>query len=211
MQKQVSYKKQAALCIMLLLIIFVIGESFVRTYDTIRSPFYSTAMTINTIETDLSYNFILSMLDDYKKIHYTFDNVVILEPNQHTNSYNINKFGFRGNEILMEKMPETYRIFVVGGSTTFGYVTSSDNYTISSSLQTKFNEIGLDNVEVINAGIGAAASIRERYYLENILLNFEPDMIINYGGGNDARYAALGIVQKFYTFRAFFPSKFRCL
>ena len=105
-------------------------------------------------------------------------------PNQHFPTININSNGFRGNEI--ETNPD-YRIFVIGGSTTFGSATSSDDTTMPSYLKeflTKnFNEY---KIEVVNAGIPAAYSLPEKNMILNKVLDFKPNMLIIYDGWNDA-------------------------
>lgn len=109
-------------------------------------------------------------------------------PNQHLNTININSHGFRGDDFSSEKLDNVYRIFVVGGSTTFGYGVSSNEKTIPGQLGNMFKN---NNVEIINAGIGEATSFEEKYLIENNILQFEPDMIIVYDGGNDVRYEQL--------------------
>ena len=54
------------------------------------------------------------------------------EPNQSLTTININSLGFRGSDFEIIKDPNTYRIFMVGGSTTFGTGSTSDNKTIPS-------------------------------------------------------------------------------
>ena len=111
------------------------------------------------------------------------------------------KHGFRTNipsEIwntesnldITEKKPEkTYRIFAVGGSTTFG-VDVNNHETWPSQLEKKFQDLSLDfNIQVINAGKNGSDTRDEAKLIENYLLNFEPDMIIMYSGWNDSLQA----------------------
>lgn len=124
----------------------------------------------------------------YSYFHLEFDttssSTMLTVPNQKTNFFNINSDGIRGPEIE-EKNDDAYRIILLGGSTAFGFVTTSDKYTIPGTLQTIFLQNNFDNVEVINGGIGGSSSIGELYYLKNYLLKFQPDMIIMYDGWND--------------------------
>jgi lysophospholipase L1-like esterase len=102
-------------------------------------------------------------------------------------SINVNNDGFRGPEIKLEKPDNTYRIFAVGGSTTMGHAATSDKATWPAFLEKKFNDENLGiNVEVINAGINGAYSFSETYHIRDNILKFDPDLIINYGGVNDA-------------------------
>jgi lysophospholipase L1-like esterase len=107
------------------------------------------------------------------------------EPNQHLTSININSFGFRGEEFSLQKDSNTYRIFMVGGSTTFGAGATSDEKTIPAQLEKIFLENGYQ-IEIINAGVGAADSREEAYKIRESYKRFQPDMFIIYDGWNDS-------------------------
>ena len=112
---------------------------------------------------------------------------MLIAPNQNSLTININSDGFRGPEIQEIKSESHYRIFVIGGSTIFGAGSTSDVTTIPALLQKKFNELEQDfDIEVINAGIVSANSISEKFYIENYLLEFNPDLLIIYDGWNDS-------------------------
>ena len=100
----------------------------------------------------------------------------------------INEHGFRGPEITKEKPANTFRIFLVGGSTVFG--SGNDDITqIFSVLQEKFDEkYFVFDIEVINAGLGAAWSKQEALMVKNKLLDFSPDLIVVYDGVSDIGY-----------------------
>tara|TARA_Y100001949_G_C15989694_1_gene332274 strand:- start:4878 stop:5918 length:1041 start_codon:yes stop_codon:yes gene_type:complete len=121
---------------------------------------------------------------DYGDEFHTFT------PDQHMPTVNINSYGFRGDEISKEKPLNTFRIFIVGGSTSASLGSSSDQTTISGYLQQYLKEIN-QNIEVINAGVGGSFSYEEAKYVKNYLINFEPDLIIVYDSANDARYRIL--------------------
>jgi len=108
-------------------------------------------------------------------------------PSQGGGAY-INEHGFRSPEITKEKPANTFRIFLVGGSTVFGSG-SDDSTQIFSVLQEKFDEknFGFD-IEVINAGLGAAWSKQEALMVKNKLLDFSPDLIVVYDGVSDIGY-----------------------
>lgn len=187
MSVQVSYKKQWALYLMLILVFLVVVEGVQRTYDF----FTLSDCEFPHRELFASMDFFTKQDMCYSYTHLEYDktssSTVLLVPNQKTNFFNINSDGIRGPEIE-EKNGDTYRIILLGGSTAFGFVTTSDEYTISGTLQTIFLQNNFDNVEVINGGIGGASSIIELHYLKNYLLKFQPDMIIMYDGGNDVYY-----------------------
>jgi uncharacterized protein YjbI with pentapeptide repeats len=100
----------------------------------------------------------------------------------------INSHGFRSEEFSNQKPNNTYRIFALGGSSTFGLEVYDDE-TWPAYLQKKFDEIDLNvNIEVINVGISAANSGTERKLIEDRIVNLDPDLIIMYDGWNDAGY-----------------------
>lgn len=59
--------------------------------------------------------------------------------------------------------------------------------TIPALLEKKLQNYGL-NINVVNAGIGGSTAMDERYYLENYILKYQPDMIIMYDGWNEVQY-----------------------
>jgi len=97
----------------------------------------------------------------------------------------VNEFGFRGPEIIMEKPANTYRIFTIGGSSMYSAASLNDE-TISYHLQKKFNQYDLGvKIEVINAGIPGAWSATETAMIKDKLVEFAPDLLLVYDGWND--------------------------
>ena len=182
MSVQVSYRKQTIVGIFLILIILFSIEISFRTYEYI---------TINCgiFENDAFSN--LSHIE-IKNICYSENTLVHgkaplhhIVPNQYKFTMSINSDGFRGNEI--DHNADTYRIFFTGGSTAFGFGSTSDKTTISGFLQEYFdNEFRYLNVEIINAGINGADSYREILLIKEKLIEYDPDLIISYTGVNDS-------------------------
>jgi len=103
-------------------------------------------------------------------------------------NYPKNSHGFRGVEFSAEKPSDTYRIFMIGGSTIFGVGATSDKTTIPGHLQHILNEKDFGfNIEVINSGIQGASSSTELNLIKQKLVRFSPDLIIIYDGWNDLR------------------------
>ena len=99
-----------------------------------------------------------------------------------------NNHGFRGNDITKEKSQNMYRIFAVGGSTTYGGGVN-DNETWPFYLQKEFELMNLEkNVQVVNAGIMSATTNQEGEMIRERLLGFDPDLIIMYDGWNDSQH-----------------------
>lgn len=180
MSVQVGYGKQTIFFIILIFITFLLVEGIVRTFDP--------GTTCQFVENELfdKYN-IFEKQDicfEYTTIGVDFSTSIrLLEPNQSGKYLNINSDGFRGKEFDFH--PDDYKIFVLGGSTTFGFITSTDNFSIPAILEKKLKDENV-NVKVINAGIPGAHSRAELYYLENYILKYSPDMIIMYDGVNEA-------------------------
>ena len=180
---EVSYKKQFLLGVLLLFVIIIAIEGIVRTYDY----FNPNCMFISSeVFQDVDFELKRAICHANDDIKWSDQPFLHLLPNQHLPTVNINSDGFRGPEITKEKSENVYRIFVVGGSTTFGVGTTSDLTTIPGFLQKKFHDANLNfKVEVINAGIPKAYSFTEIHYIKNILLEYDPDLFIIYDGWND--------------------------
>jgi len=136
---------------------------------------------------DLPNNIKRQMCDDFHSIIYIHEPIRYMKPNHYTPTININEYGFRGPEITKQKPDDTFRIFMVGGSTTFGTGSTSDQTSIPGFLHTKLNSANLPfSVEVINAGVSGAASYEESRLIKERIVQFEPDLFIIYDGWNDA-------------------------
>jgi len=181
MSVQVSYKKQFLLSIFFVLTIILIVEigSQIWIYE-IRSCNFENS----PIYQELDSKFKRELCVAHSEIQSSEG---VLLPNQNwIDVININSHGFRGPEITLEKPENTYRIFVVGGSTTFGSGATSDKSTIPGFLQTQFDNLTLDfDVEVINAGVENNWSEPEVSLIKNKILKFQPDLLIIYDGFND--------------------------
>lgn len=185
MSMQVSYKKQFILAVMLLIILLVVLETTIKIYDSQKPPCtYINSEVFQNLVPDLQKRICYDELSIKTESGYLHP---VMKPNQHTETFNINKYGFRGSEITIQKPDNTLRIFVIGGSTVLGGSSTSDETTISGYLQKKFDDFGLD-VQIINAGRNAAFSVTEVKYIKDTLLEFEPDIFIVYDGWNDITF-----------------------
>ena len=97
-----------------------------------------------------------------------------------------NSLGFRGDEIAVPKPRGTYRIAMIGGSTTYGNGTGTD-YTKSYPyrLEETLNGAGYDFVEVINAGVPSYSTWESLINFQFRVLDLEPDLIVIYHGSTD--------------------------
>ena len=120
--------------------------------------------------------------------HVTLDVLRSFFGGNKTDVININNLGFRGDDFFKIKPDNTYRIFMVGGSTLFGTGATSDDTTIPGYLKNflKYDKHPYD-IEVINAGIQGADSYNELELIKNRLIDLSPDLVIVYDGWNDLR------------------------
>jgi len=112
------------------------------------------------------------------------------ERTYHGNFVNIDENGFRvsKNQGPWPPEPQSFNIFIFGGSTTFGYGVE-DSQTVASHLQdyltSKFNR----TVRVYNFGRGYYYSTQERILFTQLLTaGYVPDMAIFIDGLNDFYY-----------------------
>ena len=131
---QVSYKKQATLGIIGITILLLVIEVIANVW------------WIAQINCEFEQNEIFQNFDGIEKRQLCLDFYNLktsggeLIPNQKTNSITINSLGFRGTEFSEVKPPNTYRIFMVGGSTMFGAGAISDKTTMPGFMQEFLNE-----------------------------------------------------------------------
>jgi hypothetical protein len=92
----------------------------------------------------------------------------------------INSQGLRDHEYSFAKLQGTYRIMMLGDSTTLGWGVPLEA-TAPKLLERRLNDsrfAGIDKFEVINAGIGNYNTVQELAYYETFGKAFEPDLII---------------------------------
>ena len=172
MSLQVSYKKQFTLGLMLLLVFLIVIEVSAQTYEFVNPTCDS--MT-DEIYKDLDYFTKKKICENWDNVLWYRDPITGLRsllPNQHTSIMNINEDGFRGPEISKEKPVDTYRIFVVGGSTTFAIRALSDQTTFPGYLQENFdNLVPSKKIVVINAGVPGYKSPDELTLVETKIID----------------------------------------
>jgi len=100
--------------------------------------------------------------------------------------YQINEKGYRGKNFDIEKKPGTVRIMVYGGSTVFD-LDQPEGKDWPRRLEAALQQEGLNNVEVINAGIPRHGSIDALGRLVTEGHYFKPDIVILYTTWNDVK------------------------
>ena len=183
MNKQYEYVlSEKILVIIALVIILLLTEFVIITSELLKPCNFIGREAMNDVDFFTQW----MVCFEYRSLEYDSKiPIKVYTPNQNGEFVNINSFGFRGDEISLEKDPSSYRVMIVGGSTTFGIPSTSDSATIPAYLEKIFHNDGLDFVEVINAGVTGHNSLSEAFYIKEKLVKFEPDLIIMIDGGND--------------------------
>jgi len=83
-----------------------------------------------------------------------------------------------------EKPPGTYRVVCLGSSSTEGYGASTEDAKYPSQLERLLRARAGTDVDVINGGLGGAPLFMLAVYLEDVLLQLEPDVVLLYYGNN---------------------------
>jgi len=199
MPVQVSYKKQFVVMLFLLITFLIAVEIIVNIwlYYFYQCDFEDNEM-FNKLNSEIKRKLCLENIGygfSNQKLHVaegTWDPESPRHGSLDENLVYINSHGFRNPEFTNQKPLNTYRIFAVGGSTTFG-VGVFDNQTIPFYLQKLYNETDLGfNVEVINTGWPREWSNTETYKIKNQFIQLEPDLFIIFDGWNDANREVLG-------------------
>jgi uncharacterized protein YjbI with pentapeptide repeats/lysophospholipase L1-like esterase len=180
MSVQVSYKKQFTLGLLLLLLVVAVVEGISLTW---WHNIETCAFEQSDVYADLHPEKKRQMCIQTYEVQYSVSNI---DPNQHFSTININTEGFRGKDISPLKPDDTFRIFIIGGSTVYGTGAESDITTMPGFLQMEFDNHDTGyNVEIVNAGISGAWSFSEIQLIKNKILNLQPDMLVIFEGWND--------------------------
>ncbi|MCE7966695.1 hypothetical protein FBQ96_14240 [Nitrospirales bacterium NOB] len=97
-----------------------------------------------------------------------------------------NSLGYRNEEFTVDKPPNTVRILVLGGSTTFMWpFIKNPADTWVARLEAKLQAMTSRKVQVVNAGLnyGTSAEALAGYMFRHRFL--QPDIVLYHGGGND--------------------------
>jgi hypothetical protein len=103
----------------------------------------------------------------------------VFGPRQVDGAVRVNRLGYRGPVPTIPKRDE-FRIFVLGGSTVF-----LGKPALPELLQERLRAQGFDRVHVYNWGAVAASSGMELARLAFEVGDFQPDLVVQYDGGND--------------------------
>jgi lysophospholipase L1-like esterase len=100
--------------------------------------------------------------------------------------FNINRQGFRGDDLPAVKEMNEYRILFLGDSCFWGYRLDYRE-TSAFQLQERLNSESTGFVRVINAGVPGYSTFQGKLYFQKRLEWVKPDVIVVYFGRNDSR------------------------
>jgi len=106
-------------------------------------------------------------------------------PNSKLPTIRTNALGFRDKAIAPRQTKE-FRVLLLGGSTAWGLGASSNNHTISASLERILNQRG-DGIRyrVMSGAYLGYIARQEMTVLTEFMADFDPDLIISLTGYND--------------------------
>jgi len=185
MPVQVSYKKQMLLLLFLVLTFLAVLEILVNVWlYYFYTCDFEDSKIFEHLDSETKRNLCLSNIDDQPHILKKVKGTVAFESLDRELVF-INSEGFRSPEFTKNKPDNTFRIFTLGGSTTFS-VGVLDDQTYSAYLQSYYDESNLDiSIEVINTGKVHWWSFDETNLIKERLLAFDPDLFIVFDGWND--------------------------
>jgi hypothetical protein len=135
------------------------------------------------------YTSVVKDIDNLKSSIYAEPNPIYgysLKKNVKIDEYEINSLGFRSFEFNKKKPKETIRIFIVGGSTTFGSNAGGNQYTFPDILNYILNSNSKSyKFEVINAGVLGYSTWQNKLKVKEIF-SYEPDLVFIMDGFTDA-------------------------
>lgn len=118
-----------------------------------------------------------------------------------------NSMGLRGPETSWEKPAGVWRVFCMGGSSTYGLGPTSDETNWTARLEAHLNAAGLPKrVEVINGGCQGWSTHESLINLAIRGVDLQPDLVLVYQTFNDMRCALYPGVKRDNThWRAVWP------
>ena len=151
MSVQISYKKQFTLGLLLLLVILVAVEGISRAW---WYNIETCAFEQSDVYADLPPEKKRQMCIQTYEVQYSVSNI---DPNQHFSTININTEGFRGKDISPLKPDDTFRVFVIGGSTS-GDIANTVNTIETITFSTTGDATDFGDLVTLNRSGSANAS-----------------------------------------------------
>ena len=180
----VSYKRQTVVFVVMGIMALAATEAAVRLLEETVIP--TCEFLSHELYMDVPAGVKADMCREYWSVRSDYDGKTYAPRPMDGAHVSVSEGGFRGPGpgTIGE---DSYRIFMLGGSTTYGLVTTSDDLTIPALLEKKLRDSGLD-ARVVNAGVAGATTNDERYRADRYAGEWDPDMVIMYDGINELVY-----------------------
>lgn len=174
------------------IIIFSILELICRTPCLTALMDSDFRFYIRHVDNDIEYSFIIEdgLLMWSPKPEYVgplmLDSMESPEPNSYDDFIRINSAGFRDREYSIDKPKDTFRIFCLGDSSTFGIANDLSNL-YHEKLEERLNRSSSTGLryEVINAGVTGYSSAQCLNMYRYKGRRYRPDLVTLYIGVND--------------------------
>ncbi len=153
-------------------------KNFVKNFLTIS---LSVLVTLGLLEIGIRY--LNSYMGHYPQKDPNLHHSLVPNAKLHTSNnefdvtYQINSYGLRDYEYLLEKPKDVYRILMLGDSYTFGIGNNLED-TFSKVLERDLNKVGGKKIEVINGGCSSYSPLLEYLFLIYKGLALNPDLVI---------------------------------
>lgn len=131
----------------------------------------------------------------------------IPRPNAAFGKLQFNSLGFRGGELDMPKPPDRIRVAFVGTSSTLDPYVTDDRATWAAQAMTAVRE-RLPNCkfDFLNAGVPGFSLPQTTTYFEHNVAKTEPDLVVVWAGGFNARLDDLAIAAGLHKEPHYSPS-----
>ena len=191
---KLSYREIGFVLIILTICYFVIEISF-SIYLKISPERASVLLWGHS--NDLGDHFV------YRPHHYTL--FTLKEGYRNDMGTAHNNQGFRNNkDIFIKKRKNEFRIFFIGGSTTYTIGIKDNHKIFTSKLEKALNNHAREGslnirARVINAGMGAATSAENLSRLIFHIIQYKPDLVVIQHGLNDVWPRLRGDIKSDYS------------
>lgn len=179
MPRQKRRFAKPALAIGLSLICVLVAEFALRRIAPLQDPYAADKVPRESI-------------NQYIKSEHSKNLRLVTEPEadlpglRGPNVFTTNNLGFRGDDLIVPKPANEFRIFMVGGSTT-ECLYLDDSKTVTRVLQNELNKQQATNVAVRVYGAGKSGDASDDHcsMIVHRIVQLQPDMIIVFAGIND--------------------------
>ncbi len=131
----------------------------------------------------------------------------IPRPNAAFGKLQFNSLGFRGEELDMPKPPGRIRVAFIGTSSTLDpYVTDDSETWVAQAMSAARDRLPNCRFDFLNAGVPGFSLPQTTTYFEHNVAKTEPDLVVVWAGGFNARLDDLAIAANLHRDPHYSPS-----